>query len=279
MSSSLRDVVGGVEALAQDLRRAPERERSSRGYERQLESLFQRVFDMVAAVDPASVFTGSWIGTDEAGKGDYFGALVSAAVYVDDAIAEVLRGLGVRDSKKLSDRRVRELAAAIRDRLGGRILRVVPLVPSSYNRLQAQFVKEGKSLTTLLAWAHARAVEDLLKRDAETDNVLVDQFTDVQYIKGALLNEGRKRQVNLVALPRAEANIAVAAASILARDHYLSWMHDQSRRLSVELPKGASDAVIPVARELVHRFGEAALGEYAKLHFRTTDRVLGKGTE
>jgi ribonuclease HIII len=119
------------------------------------------------------VFTGSWIGTDEAGKGDYFGPLVSAAVYVDDSIASHLQHLGVRDSKKLSDRKVRELAAAIRNQVGTRVLRVVPLVPSAYNRVQAQFVKEGKTLTTLLAWAHARAIGDLLKRDADTENAVV----------------------------------------------------------------------------------------------------------
>ena len=108
----------------------------------------------------------------------------------------------------------------------------------------------------------------------DTENVLVDQFTDVQYIKAALLAEGRKRQINLIALPRAEANIAVAAASILARDSYLAWMHDQSRRLGFELPKGSSDAVVSAARELLDRVGEPQLGEYVKLHFRTTQRVL-----
>jgi len=226
-------------------------------------------------VDPARVFTGSWIGTDEAGKGDYFGPLVSAAMYVDAEIVRKLQELGVRDSKKLSDGRVRELAAAIRERCGTRVLRVVPLMPEAYNRLHEQFVEEGKSLNTLLAWAHARAIEDLLKRDVDTDNVLVDQFTDVKYITAALLQEGRTRHINLVAAPRAESNIAVAAASILARDRFLSWIESESHRVGMVLPKGASDAVVAAARELVERLGEPALRRFVKLHFRTTQKVIG----
>lgn len=178
-----------------------------------------------AKTDPASVFTTSWIGTDEAGKGDYFGPLVCAAVYVDDELSRRLTALGVRDSKTLSDARVRQLAEAIRQTCGTRVISVVPIPPDAYNRLYEQFRREGKTLNTLLAWGHARAIENLLSKGIETDNVLVDQFTDVRYITSALLKQGRSRDLNLVALPRAESNIAVAAASILARDRFLGgWV-------------------------------------------------------
>ena len=99
--------------------------------------------------DAAKPFEAPWIGTDEAGKGDYFGPLVSAAVYVDERILERLGTLGVRDSKLLSDRKVQELAKHVRAACRGYFAEVeVP--PEKYNRLYADFRKEGKTLNTLL---------------------------------------------------------------------------------------------------------------------------------
>jgi ribonuclease HIII len=222
--------------------------------------------------DPATIFSGSWIGTDEAGKGDYFGPLVSAAVHVFDTTAEQLRLLGVRDSKLMSDQQVRALASQVRS---ATVHAVVEIRPERYNKLYADFRSEGKSLNTLLAWAHARAIEDLLKLGSPVRNVLVDQFTDVSYIRARLLREARTREINLVATPRAEANVAVAAASILARDRFLQWLANTSFSLKTRIPKGASVEVENAAREIVRRFGPDKLNELAKLHFKTTQRVLG----
>jgi ribonuclease HIII len=219
----------------------------------------------------ATIFSGAWIGTDEAGKGDYFGPLVSAAVFVDDRTAAVLSELGVRDSKTLSDWRIRQLADQIQQTSRTAVVRVQP---ERYNSLYDEFRREGKSLNTLLAWAHARAIEDLLRAGAETQNILVDRFTDVEYIRARLLRETRARAIVLMALPRAEANVAVAAASILARAAFVHWIERTSRELGLTLPKGASDAVVIAAREVVRRFGEGRLRELAKLHFKTTETVL-----
>lgn len=224
--------------------------------------------------DPATVFSGAWIGTDEAGKGDYFGPLVSAAVFVDTRTAAVLRELGVRDSKTLSDPRIRVLARAVRQTVGPTGAAVIRVPPERYNRLYEEFRREGKSLNALLAWAHARAIEDLLAAGAPTDNVLVDRFTDVGYIRARLLRATRARSINLVALPRAEANVAVAAASILARAAFVEWLERTSGELGLSLPKGASPAVVTAAREVVARDGQARLGDVAKLHFKTTELVL-----
>src|SRR5581483_9193706 len=228
--------------------------------------------------DPATIFTAPWIGTDEAGKGDYFGPLVAAAVYVDTEAVRRLTRLGVRDSKTLSDGRVRQLADAIRDACGARAIAVVTLPPDTYNRLYEQFQREGKALNALLAWAHARAIEELLNNGLETPNVIVDQFAGVQTITSALLREGRARGLNLVAVPRAEANVAVAAASILARARFLAWMEATSREIGITLPKGASDAVVQAARAVVSRLGPERLRALAKLHFKTTRQVLPAAT-
>jgi ribonuclease HIII len=216
-----------------------------------------------------------WIGTDESGKGDYFGPLVGAAVLVDERTAELLDELGVKDSKKLSDKRVRELAAQIRQVCGKRAV-VVPIPPERYNDLYRQFRAEGKNLNTLLAWAHTRALEDILSEFPQRQiTVLVDKFADESYIQSKLLEKGRQTDLNLVQLPKAEANIAVAAASVLARAQFLQWLERLSKRYRVELPKGASDPrIIQVAKRIVADFGEDGLAKVAKLHFKTTKKIL-----
>jgi ribonuclease HIII len=206
------------------------------------------------------------IGIDESGKGDYFGPLVIAATYVARAQEELLRGAGVRDSKTLSDKKAAELAGKIRGLCPHSL---VVIGPERYNSLQASF----KNLNRLLAWGHARALENLLEK-VSCDRVVADQFGDERFLANALMAKGRS--VALVQKPRAEKEVAVAAASIVARAEFLRRLQDLGARYRVSLPKGASDAVIVAGKEIVRRHGEKALGQVAKLHFRTTLRVLGK---
>jgi ribonuclease HIII len=213
------------------------------------------------------------IGTDEAGKGDYFGPLVSAAVYVDPESAPKLRQLGVRDSKKLSDRRVRELAQEIREVAAGRYA-VTAINPRKFNELWDQFRREGKNLNSLLAWGHARSIETLINapsvRGIKPRFVVVDQFADKHYIE----ERTRRAGVPVHQHPKAEADVAVAAASILARDGFLRWIERWSERAKVPLPKGASDQVIEAGKQFVRRWGAKWLGEVAKLSYKTTRKVL-----
>ena len=213
------------------------------------------------------------IGTDEAGKGDYFGPLVSAAVLVDAQGAETLRRLGVRDSKLLSDRRVRALADEIR-RLPDVKASVTAIFPRKFNELYEQFRREGKNLNSLLAWGHARSIETLLSsagtKRVTPAYVLVDQFADKHYIE----ERTRKAGIPVHQRHKAEADIAVAAASVLARDGFLQWLERWSARTQITLPKGASPQVIAAAKLFVRKWGAKWLGEVAKLNFRTTQQVL-----
>jgi ribonuclease HIII len=213
-----------------------------------------------------------WIGCDESGKGDYFGPLVSAAVYVEPADAERLRELGVQDSKKLTDKRVHALAPQIR---GLSRHAITMVAPPRYNELYADFKRRGKSLNHLLAWEHTRSIEDLIEAGLDPAYAIVDQFAaDPGVIERAVLAETRARELRVVQFPRAEADVAVAAASILAREAFVTWLERASERVGVHLPKGASPAVIEAAREIVRRGGEDALAGVAKLHFGTTAQVL-----
>lgn len=210
------------------------------------------------------------IGTDESGKGDYFGPLVSAGVYVDDHTAPLLEFEGVKDSKKLSDNKIEELAKKIVDICEGKYS-VIEISPEKYNNLYEQFINEKKNLNTLLAWGHAKAIEELLTK-VDCNTAIADQFADEKFILSKLQEKGKR--LNLIQMPKAEQNIAVAAASILARARFLEKLSKLSSEYRVDLPKGASANVINNAKAFVATYGENSLRKVAKLHFKTTKQVL-----
>ncbi len=215
-----------------------------------------------------------WIGTDEAGKGDYYGPLVAGAVLLTTELAEELRKIGVKDSKSLSDKRNIELAETIR-RICGKRAQVVVIPPERYNALYEQFQREGKNLNTLLAWGHTRALEDILTEYPQQQiTVIVDKFGDEHFVRNKLLSKSRQTKLNLVQLPKAEANIAVAAASILARAQFLQFLTRMSDQYKIDFPKGASDPrIMQIGREIIVRLGDDELRKVAKLHFATTQKI------
>ncbi len=205
------------------------------------------------------------IGTDESGKGDYFGPLVVAGFFLADGQAGALRELGVKDSKRMSDNRVRDVAAVLKK---GHPHSVVVVGPEKYNDLYDKL----RNLNRLLAWGHARVIENLLA-EVPAGLVLTDQFGDERFVREALMKHGRA--VELRQRPRAEEDPAVAAASVLARAEFLWRLRALSEAAGLELPKGASPPVEAAARELVRREGAEALRRFAKVHFKTTARILG----
>jgi ribonuclease HIII len=210
------------------------------------------------------------IGTDESGKGDYFGPMVVAGVWLDESAAARLEATGVKDSKLLSDNRCRELAAEIRIVCNGKFIEV-EMPPERYNELYDQFKKEGKNLNHLLAWGHARAIESLLEKNP-CSYAVADQFGNERFILSKLMEKGKKLQ--LIQTPKAERYTAVASASILARDRFLLRMEKLSQEYGILLPKGASDLVIQPALEFVKKRGIDALKKIAKLHHKTTQKIL-----
>ena len=204
------------------------------------------------------------IGIDESGKGDYFGPLVIAAVFVDARTTQELLLLGTRDSKKLSDTRVRELAPAIKQLCPHS---VVAIGPERYNQLYAKI----KNLNRLLAWGHARVLENVLNQ-VECRLAIADQFGDERFVRDALM--GKAKEVELIQRTKAESDPAVAAASILARAEFLAKLARLSQHVGTTLPKGASQAVEVAGRMVVRKHGAARLETVAKMHFRTTQVVL-----
>jgi ribonuclease HIII len=207
---------------------------------------------------------GSRIGIDESGKGDYFGPLVIAAVLVTRDREQELRLMEVRDSKRISDGRILELAPDIRALYPHSI---VAIGPQRYNELYAKI----RNLNRLLAWGHARALENLLGHHA-CEVAISDQFGDERFILNALMDKGK--HIRLVQRPKAEADLAVAAASILARAEFLSRLKRLSEEVGTTLPKGASPTVELAGRMVVKKHGVERLKTVAKMHFKTTEAVL-----
>ena len=206
-------------------------------------------------------------GIDESGKGDFFGPLVIAGVYTDAAIARSLMEAGIADSKKISsDARIRTLAQIIKETPGA-VSAVVMITPAKYNEL---YTKIG-NLNRLLAWGHARAIEDLLHRRPDCPRALSDQFANPALIKRSLMEKGRG--IELEQRTKAESDIAVAAASILARERFIDWLRDSGGKLGTTLGRGVSASVKETARELVKSRGAEFLGSVAKLHFKTAEEV------
>lgn len=210
------------------------------------------------------------IGTDESGKGDYFGPLVVAGVYVDENIADALISLGVKDSKALSDQKVLALERNILSICRNRF-EVIEINPEQYNSLRSRFERLPSQLHHLLAWAHVKVIDNIARKNP-CNNALVDQFADERFINGKM--KGNHHKMKVVQMHKAERHVAVAAASVMARAGFLKAMSRLSSAYGIDLPKGATDRVIGPAKIFVAMHGIDALGKVAKLHFVTTQDII-----
>ncbi len=202
-------------------------------------------------------------GVDESGKGDFFGPLVIAGAYVDQGIARKLLDAGVVDSKRISsDARIRALADTIRKNSLG-LVETVLIGPTKYNELYDKF----GNLNKLLGWGHARVIENLLAKKPDCTRSLSDQFADARVVEQSLLRHGRRIKIDQ--RPKAESDIAVAAASILAREAFINWLERKGKEIGLRLERGVSAAVKESAKKLVEMNGPDALRAVAKVHFRT----------
>jgi ribonuclease HIII len=206
-------------------------------------------------------------GVDESGKGDFFGPLVIAGVYVDRVIARKFLDAGVVDSKRISsDVRIRALADIIRKTSQG-LVEMVLIGPAKYNELYEKF----GNLNRLLGWGHARVIENLLGQKPACPRSLSDQFADARVIRDSLMRHGRN--IVLEQRPRAESDVAVAAASIIAREGFINWLERKGKELDLRLERGVSTGVKETAKTLVKKMGPEALREVAKIHFRTAHEI------
>lgn len=180
---------------------------------------------------------GTVVGSDEAGKGEWLGPLVVAACAVPSGKRASLVARGVMDSKALSKDRV--LAAA--DEIGalGLVHEVVLVSPERFNTLFERFKAEGKNLNDLVAWAHAKALGSVVEAledegGVSSVRIVVDEFDRVRTQARA------QRAFDVEAYPveqrfQAEDEVAVAAASVLAKAARERWVAGFEQREGVDL--------------------------------------------
>jgi len=206
-------------------------------------------------------------GIDESGKGDFFGPLVIAGAYTDKNLTRSLLDEGIADSKKITDTRIKKLSKIIRDSPGIEH-EIIIIGPKKYNEL---YSKIG-NLNKLLAWGHATCIERLCEKRPDCERALSDQFARSSVLTSSLGERGKN--IEIQQRTKAESDIAVATASILARDAFVTWIDKATEQFGFPIPKGASNKVQETGEKLVAQHGTQILQEVSKTHFKTAKNWL-----
>lgn len=208
----------------------------------------------------------NYIGSDEVGNGSYFGGIVTASVLVrDQADVDFLLELGVRDSKKISDKKIRDMAPQIKDRLE---YAVSEAIPAQYN----QAIASGLHIKEIMAILHNDAIGKVSATNP--DFVLIDEFASASKYSDYLEASNKKVAYSdrLRFEKKAESKyLAVAAASILARDAFLTQIDTMSDFLHMPIKQGVTAKVKEQIAQLMRM--EIDLTQYAKVDFKTTEEV------
>ena len=206
-------------------------------------------------------------GIDESGKGDFFGPLVIAGAYVDAESARALLDAGVMDSKRIgSAAKIGKLSAAIRKTRGLR-WSVMSIGPARYNEMYRSF----RNLNELLAWGHAKVIAELAGQVPSCPRALSDQFANPRVLNRALAKQGI--EIELEQKTKGESDVAVAAASILAREAFVKWMREAGERMGMELPLGAGPKVLEAGNTMLSMVDGPDMDSVAKTHFRTMEQI------
>lgn len=244
---------------------------SSSGVKKSVETniINNEIKNSISLLENCAGFSGVWVGSDESGKGDFFGPLVVAAVLVDTEIAQELIAAGVKDCKVITDKEVHRLAPIIKN--SAPINVVLALKPEMYNYRYEQLRQEKKNLNHLLANGHISAIRKAVQQRPECKYALVDQFSVHSGIREAL--ESEFSDLIVVEQKRAEADIAVAAASVLARERFLTLMDELAILAGRTLPKGGGEIATAQAQEIKNEFGVKILEKLVKKHFSNYKKI------
>ncbi|MDD3050014.1 MAG: ribonuclease HIII [Candidatus Cloacimonetes bacterium] len=211
----------------------------------------------------------NWIGTDESGKGDFFGPLVSAGFYCSREIENDLRKMGVKDSKLLNQSEINKIAHNVYSIYRDRVEAII-LNPPKYNELYSSFKQKGQKLNEMLAWMHSRSIINLCQK-FPSQGAVIDKFTNMNVLKSSLKDMNK---IEILNVTKGESDTAVATASIIARYHFVMKVNDLNKYYKMKFPLGASSLVIKAGKSFVDEYGKDKLKNVAKLHFKTLENVL-----
>lgn len=209
-----------------------------------------------------------YIGTDESGKGDYFGPLVTAAVYTNKQISFELEQIGVKDSKLISDNEIKKIETDVKKIIKSKF-EIILINPEKYNLLFEQF----KNLNKILAWAHTKAIQNLIA-SVNCNNVICDKFGNEYLIRSELSK--KNIDINIFQTTKGERFTGVAAASILARAKVIDWFKNKSKEIGLEIPKGAGEQVNLVAQKILQKTDKEYLSKMIKFHFKNSQNIFMK---
>ncbi len=203
------------------------------------------------------------IGSDEVGKGDYFGPLVVCACYINENSLKKVKDYGIMDSKNLTDEKMMDIGEKLIEDLE---YEVKIIDPRKYAKLNEEF----KNVSIILSKAHVEAISKLFERVGDdVEFVVVDQFSKSQ----RRLNDEYSLSVPLKQFHHAESDVAVAAASIIARYFFLLEFQKMKETYNVKFPLGATH-VIKFGKSFYKKHGMEGLRDVAKVSFRTTEKIV-----
>lgn len=212
------------------------------------------------------------IGSDEVGNGSYFGPLTVCAVYLDPPLIELAQKLGAKDSKQLTDEAIQRIAQQLKN--------VIPYAlticsPAEYNRLN-----QSKNANAIKVHLHNLTIQKLYQtltsqQKNQLQTVFVDEFTSPKRYNDYLKNETNPYEGRVMFSKQGESkHLAVASASIIAREAFLTSLKELGQPYGITLPSGAGANVDKIGRQLVHQFGSSILSHLAKMHFANTNKIL-----
>lgn len=207
-------------------------------------------------------------GSDEVGTGDYFGPVVVASCIVQESDVHTLKKLGIQDSKQITDEKIRKLAPAIKDLCPHSVL-VVPA--KKYNQ-----VHQSHNMVDIKCLLHNQAYLNLKKKGYSLpDFIVIDQFVAKDSYYRYLKKEPEVVEGIHFETKAENKYLAVACASILARNAFLETWDIMENKYDFHFAKGAGAKVDLCGKEFITKFDKKSLAEVAKLHFKNTDKILG----
>lgn len=222
--------------------------------------------DKKEEIDNTDYYFKNTIGSDEVGTGDFFGPIVVTASYVNVKDIPLLEELGVKDSKKITDDKIIQIAPTL--------IKKIPHVTILLSNLEYNnsYSKE-LNMNKIKAILHNKTLYQLKNKNYNYDMIVVDQFAK-PFVYFNYLKELNNKVTNINFTTKAESKcLSVACSSIISRYIFLKEMKTMSEKLGVELPKGSSSEVDKVAKAIVDKYGKEKLKEIAKLNFKNMERI------
>ena len=206
------------------------------------------------------------VGSDEVGTGDYFGPIVVTASYVKREDISYLKELGCTDSKKLTDKKILEIAPLIAKKIKYKSL---ILSNSDYNKYHSKY-----NMNKVKAILHNKVLLDIMKDKPIVDYIIIDEFAK-QFVYYNYLKDAKEVQKGITFITKAESkNMAVACSSIICRYLFLKEYDKLNKKYNTILPKGAGSNVDTIGKELVQKYGKDILNDIAKLSFKNTEKII-----